>query len=61
MYKRYEIHSTQGIFLGVYEGIDEQGALDALARDAGYADHADACLQTNTDGTSLSCTVVLEN
>lgn len=28
---------------GVYEGANEQDALDAMARDAGYADFADAC------------------
>lgn len=38
----YTIISTAGIHLGTYTAADKAGALDALARDAGYADYAEA-------------------
>jgi hypothetical protein len=40
--KSYKITSADGVDLGLYYGVDEAGALDALARDAGYEDMADA-------------------
>lgn len=32
-----------GVVLGDYEAADPAAALDAMARDAGYATYADAC------------------
>lgn len=39
---RYQITSSEGADLGIYEGETEADALDAMARDAGYADEAEA-------------------
>lgn len=40
----YEITNARiGVALGVYEGATEAEALDAMARDAGYADYAECC------------------
>lgn len=38
---RYQITNTaSGAYLGEYEADSEDAALDAMARDAGYADYA---------------------
>lgn len=41
MAKKFEIaNRNSGLVLGVYEGETREQALDAMARDAGYADYA---------------------
>jgi len=41
----YKITSSAGVELGTYEADSVAGALDAMARDAGYASQADAVAQ----------------
>lgn len=48
---KYQIGNKQGADLGIYEGDTPDAALDAMARDAGYADYRDACSITLTDAT----------
>lgn len=37
---RYQITSSEGVDMGIYEGATPAEALDAMARDAGYRDEA---------------------
>jgi hypothetical protein len=57
----YSITSkTSGLHLGTYEADSRESALDALARDAGYTDHAAACEATEDDGSHLYVTEIVE-
>lgn len=41
---KFQIENTaSGIVLGIYEGENEETALDALARDAGYTSYLALC------------------
>lgn len=40
--KTWKIESKAGVDMGTYRGKTEQDALDAMARDAGYASQAEA-------------------
>jgi hypothetical protein len=54
----YQIHnSTSGQYLGTYLGESESDALDAMARDAGYADHA-AAVEASGDDDDLTVTEI---
>ena len=53
---RYLIENPHsGLSLGVYEGDTKAAALNAMARDAGYADYAEA-YEAAGDGATLSVT-----
>lgn len=40
---QYKITSKAGVDMGTFEADSPEGALDAMSRDAGYQDFADAC------------------
>lgn len=51
---RYRISSNiSSAVLGIYDGEDEQSALDAMARDAGYKDHAEVEREVGTQPGEL--------
>ncbi len=48
--KKFEISNrNSGLVLGTYEGDTKQDALDAMARDAGYADYASIPAEAGTE------------
>lgn len=59
--KTWQITSkTSGADLGTYEAETREGALDAMAREAGYCDHADARKASGDDGAHLVVSEVEE-
>lgn len=52
----WRITSGEGVDLGVYAGATTADALDAMARDAGYPDHAAASRESGDDGAHLRVT-----
>jgi hypothetical protein len=54
------VNQFSGVDLGVYEGADEEAALDALAQDAGYYDFKNACRILEDSGDDLVVTEVEE-
>lgn len=59
MTKSFRIeNSKSGADLGVYEGETVTAALDAMARDAGYADYDACCEATGADEDDLIVTEV---
>jgi len=49
MTKTYRISSRGGVVFGDYDATGPLAALDAMSRDAGYRDHADACATTGDE------------
>lgn len=56
---RYLVTNTvSGVILGVYRANSKDDALDAMARDAGYANQADALDVIGSDGSDLKVTLL---
>jgi hypothetical protein len=49
---------VSGLNLGTYTADTREGALDAMARDAGYESHADALATTGEDASELEVTEI---
>ena len=47
------INTSSGLSLGIFEAPSDHDALDAMAREAGYANHADAQRATGDMGNDL--------
>ena len=44
---------SSGLDMGTYLGRGAKGALDEMAREAGYRDYADCCERIDSDGSQL--------
>jgi hypothetical protein len=56
---RYQIENVRsGVVLGVYKASSEADALDAMARDAGYADYEEACEVAPTFENEISVKII---
>lgn len=51
------VNTISGVSLGVYHGDNERGALDSLARDAGYDDYEALCRAVPVQDGELSVKV----
>lgn len=61
MAKHFEITNTvSGHSFGIYEAETSEEALDAMARDAGYTDHASVPEECRADEGTLKVTEVTE-
>ena len=58
----FRIETTaSGVILGDYEAATTFEALDAMARDAGYADYADCCGSVPTKGGEVVASLLGES
>jgi predicted RNA-binding Zn-ribbon protein involved in translation (DUF1610 family) len=55
---RYQVTNlTSGVDLGIYSASDKSSCLDAVGRDAGYNDYAEACAAICFEQSSLRVTI----